>query len=167
MYYRGWDEWDHHSIVLEEGGVGLVKIGYKVTDLATARRHPQADRERGHGDESDRTGLVGFGEYAGPTTSVDAQGRPSRSIRSCTYGRERDLVDLVVGPAPDSRVAEQRVPADDPADKQRPEVVKVGQPDGPAPLLDGRRPASLILSTSTTRRTTPLCPGVNVRGRQS
>lgn len=28
--YKGWDEWDHHSLVLEEGGVGLVKLGFKV-----------------------------------------------------------------------------------------------------------------------------------------
>lgn len=30
LYYKGWDEWDHHSVVLEEGGVGLVKYGWKV-----------------------------------------------------------------------------------------------------------------------------------------
>lgn len=30
VYYKGWDEWDHHSVVLEEGGVGLVKFGWKV-----------------------------------------------------------------------------------------------------------------------------------------
>jgi len=30
VYYKGWDEWDHHSVVLEEGGVGLVKYGWKV-----------------------------------------------------------------------------------------------------------------------------------------
>ncbi|MDO5629810.1 MAG: catechol 2,3-dioxygenase [Mobilicoccus sp.] len=29
-YFKGWDEWEHHSIVLEEGGVGLVKLGYRV-----------------------------------------------------------------------------------------------------------------------------------------
>ncbi|MFV0461994.1 MAG: catechol 2,3-dioxygenase [Nostocoides sp.] len=29
VYYKGWDEWDHHSVVLEEGGVGLVKFGFK------------------------------------------------------------------------------------------------------------------------------------------
>ena len=36
IYYKGWDEFDHHSVVIEEGGVGLVKLGYKVertTDL--------------------------------------------------------------------------------------------------------------------------------------
>ncbi len=32
IYYKGWDEWDHHSVVLEEGGVGLVKLGFKVAD---------------------------------------------------------------------------------------------------------------------------------------
>jgi catechol 2,3-dioxygenase len=30
VYYKAWDEWDHHSVVLEEGGVGLVKFGFKV-----------------------------------------------------------------------------------------------------------------------------------------
>jgi catechol 2,3-dioxygenase len=33
-YYKGWDEWDHHSVVLEEGGAGLVKLGFKVSDPA-------------------------------------------------------------------------------------------------------------------------------------
>ena len=28
-HLKCWDEWDHHSLVLEEGGVGLVKAGYK------------------------------------------------------------------------------------------------------------------------------------------
>ena len=27
LYLKCWDEWDHHSLVLEEGGVGLVKLG--------------------------------------------------------------------------------------------------------------------------------------------
>ncbi|HEY0949508.1 catechol 2,3-dioxygenase [Nocardioides sp.] len=30
VYFKGWDEWDHHSLVLEEGGVGVVKFGFKV-----------------------------------------------------------------------------------------------------------------------------------------
>ena len=30
LHLKCWDEWDHHSLVLEEGGVGLVKLGYKV-----------------------------------------------------------------------------------------------------------------------------------------
>lgn len=34
VYYKGWDEWDHHSVVLEEGGVGLVELGFKVADPA-------------------------------------------------------------------------------------------------------------------------------------
>jgi catechol 2,3-dioxygenase len=32
VYYKAWDEYDHHSLVLEAGGVGLVKLGYKVSD---------------------------------------------------------------------------------------------------------------------------------------
>lgn len=38
VYLKAWDEFDHHSVVLEEGGVGLVKLGYKVhTDDDLAR----------------------------------------------------------------------------------------------------------------------------------
>jgi len=33
-YFKGWDEWDHHSFVIEEGGVGVVKVGFKTTDAA-------------------------------------------------------------------------------------------------------------------------------------
>ncbi len=29
-YFKCWDEYDHHSVVIEEGGLGLVKMGYKV-----------------------------------------------------------------------------------------------------------------------------------------
>jgi catechol 2,3-dioxygenase len=39
-YLKAWDEWDHHSVVLQEGGVGMVKFGYKVSspdDLANER----------------------------------------------------------------------------------------------------------------------------------
>lgn len=44
-YYKGWDEWDHHSVVLEEGGVGVVKIGMKVEkaeDLDLFEKRSQA-----------------------------------------------------------------------------------------------------------------------------
>lgn len=34
MLLKGWDEWDHHSLVLEEGGVGLNKLGFKVQHSA-------------------------------------------------------------------------------------------------------------------------------------
>lgn len=43
-YFKGWDEWDHHSVVLEEGGVGLVKMGFKVRsadDLVEYERKSQ------------------------------------------------------------------------------------------------------------------------------
>lgn len=30
VYFRGWDEWEHHSVVLREEGVGVQKFGYKV-----------------------------------------------------------------------------------------------------------------------------------------
>lgn len=29
IYLKGWDEWDHHSVVLQEGGVGVEKLGFK------------------------------------------------------------------------------------------------------------------------------------------
>jgi catechol 2,3-dioxygenase len=34
LFLKGWDEWDHHSLVLEEGGVGAIKFGFKVWDPA-------------------------------------------------------------------------------------------------------------------------------------
>lgn len=44
IYLKAWDEFDHHSLVLEEGGVGLVKLGYKVEsddDLAQIEQRAQ------------------------------------------------------------------------------------------------------------------------------
>jgi catechol 2,3-dioxygenase-like lactoylglutathione lyase family enzyme len=44
LHLKCWDEWDHHSLVLEEGGVGLVKLGYKCQtpeDLAKFERRSQ------------------------------------------------------------------------------------------------------------------------------
>jgi catechol 2,3-dioxygenase len=29
IHLKGWDEFDHHSVVLEEGGAGLAKLGFK------------------------------------------------------------------------------------------------------------------------------------------
>jgi catechol 2,3-dioxygenase len=29
-YFKCWDEYDHHSVIIENGGLGLVKMGYKV-----------------------------------------------------------------------------------------------------------------------------------------
>lgn len=34
VFFKGWDEWDHHSVVIEEGGVGAIKFGFKVWDPA-------------------------------------------------------------------------------------------------------------------------------------
>ena len=45
LFLKAWDEWDHHSVVLEEGGVGIVKVGYKVAkedDLAVYEKRIQA-----------------------------------------------------------------------------------------------------------------------------
>lgn len=29
LYFKAWDEWDHHSVILEQGGAGVVKFGFK------------------------------------------------------------------------------------------------------------------------------------------
>ena len=50
LYLKCWDEWDHHSLVLEEGGVGLVKLGYKVEnpDAMTTVRAARPAVRRDH-----------------------------------------------------------------------------------------------------------------------
>ena len=45
VYYKGWDEWDHHSVVIEEGGVGFVRTGFKAEkpeDVADVETKAQA-----------------------------------------------------------------------------------------------------------------------------
>jgi catechol 2,3-dioxygenase len=52
LLLKAWDEWDHHSVVLEEGGVGLVKLGYKVAredDLVQYEKRIQASAARPSG----------------------------------------------------------------------------------------------------------------------
>jgi catechol 2,3-dioxygenase len=63
LYLKCWDEWDHHSLVLEEGGVGLVKLGYKVeSPEAMTEFESRAQQVRGdhrpvlRGGEPDRRG---------------------------------------------------------------------------------------------------------------
>ena len=62
VYLKSWDEQDHHSVVIEEGGVGLVKLGYKVTssdDLAAFEKRIQqfgATTERMSAGENLKTG---------------------------------------------------------------------------------------------------------------
>ena len=44
-YFKGWDEWDHHSLVIEEGGVGFGRAGYKcerADDIADIERRATA-----------------------------------------------------------------------------------------------------------------------------
>ena len=44
LYLKGWDEWDHHSLVLEQGDGGLLAMGWKVRDddmLATVEKAAQ------------------------------------------------------------------------------------------------------------------------------
>lgn len=44
-YLKAWDEYDHHSIVLEQGGSGLARLGYKCEapeDLAVIERRAQS-----------------------------------------------------------------------------------------------------------------------------
>ena len=45
-YFKGWDEWDHHSVVLEEGGVGYVRCGFKCAtadDVASVEKRAVAN----------------------------------------------------------------------------------------------------------------------------
>lgn len=45
VFLKGWDEFDHHSILLEEGGVGVTKFGFKVrrsSDLDEFEKKAQA-----------------------------------------------------------------------------------------------------------------------------
>ncbi|PBC51875.1 catechol 2,3-dioxygenase [Rhodococcus sp. ACS1] len=57
VFLKAWDEHDHHSVVLEQGGAGLVKLGYKcetVDDLATFEKKVQqfgcSTERMSHGD---------------------------------------------------------------------------------------------------------------------
>lgn len=47
LYCKAWDEYDHHSVVLEEGGVGLVKLGYKVERSTDLDAYEQACQQFG------------------------------------------------------------------------------------------------------------------------
>ncbi|HVE26849.1 MAG TPA: catechol 2,3-dioxygenase [Sporichthya sp.] len=47
LYLKAWDEFDHHSVVLEEGGVGMVKMGYKVETDEDLSTYENAAREFG------------------------------------------------------------------------------------------------------------------------
>jgi catechol 2,3-dioxygenase len=56
VYYKGWDEWDHHSVVLESGGVGLVKLGFKVSDPSDIEQIEKASQAFGAVTERMSTG---------------------------------------------------------------------------------------------------------------
>ncbi|MEZ5231183.1 MAG: hypothetical protein R2749_00475 [Acidimicrobiales bacterium] len=47
LYLKGWDEYDHHSVVLEEGGVGAVKFGFKVSHAADLEQYERALQQFG------------------------------------------------------------------------------------------------------------------------
>ncbi len=47
LYLKAWDEYDHHSVVLEEGGVGLVKLGYKCESSDDLEVHEDKSRRFG------------------------------------------------------------------------------------------------------------------------
>lgn len=56
LYFKGWDEWDHHSVVLEEGGVGVNKIGMKVRRPEDLDFYENRSRELGFSSERMSTG---------------------------------------------------------------------------------------------------------------
>ncbi len=47
LYFKAWDEWDHHHLVLEEGGAGLAKFGFKVSGLDELERLEKGMRNFG------------------------------------------------------------------------------------------------------------------------
>ncbi|WP_214371403.1 catechol 2,3-dioxygenase [Pseudonocardia sp. H11422] len=57
LHLKCWDEYDHHSLVLEEGGVGLVKLGYKCQDEEDLVRYEKRAQQFGA-----TTGRVSAGE---------------------------------------------------------------------------------------------------------
>jgi catechol 2,3-dioxygenase len=57
LHLKCWDEYDHHSLVLEEGGVGLVKLGYKVENDDDLVRYEKRAQQFGC-----TTGRVSAGE---------------------------------------------------------------------------------------------------------
>jgi catechol 2,3-dioxygenase len=57
LHLKCWDEYDHHSLVLEEGGVGLVKLGYKVESVADLEEYERRAQQFGV-----TTGRVSKGE---------------------------------------------------------------------------------------------------------
>ena len=64
LYLKCWDEWDHHSLVLEEGGVGLVKLGYKCrprTTWPSSRSAPSSSARRPDGSARGENLTVGDG----------------------------------------------------------------------------------------------------------
>ena len=57
LFLKCWDEWDHHSLVLEEGGVGLVKVAYKCQTAGDLEQFEQRAQRFGAS-----TGRVSKGE---------------------------------------------------------------------------------------------------------
>lgn len=41
LFLKAWDEWDHHHLVLEPGGAGLAKLGFKVASADDLERLEQ------------------------------------------------------------------------------------------------------------------------------
>ena len=86
LYLKCWDEWDHHSLVLEEGGVGLVKLGYKCQSAADLERFEQRSQRFGATTSRVHTAVKISPHYEGPVVYVpDA----SRSVSVSSAGRAR------------------------------------------------------------------------------
>ncbi len=58
VFFKGWDEWDHHSVVLEEGGVGVIKYGFKVQFSEDIDKIEDAAKEFGSKHERFSAGEV-------------------------------------------------------------------------------------------------------------
>ena len=161
LWLKCWDEWDHHSLVLEEGGVGLVKLGYKVESPEAMADYESRAQKFGvtTGRFSKGENLtVGDGvrltlpsehaielytemEYAGTETgAINPEAWP-RNLRG--VGREEPLENLYGPEDVDSALAAfqavepnlwlEETPAASPA----PDAPAVESPEIPAPA-DGR-----------------------------
>jgi catechol 2,3-dioxygenase len=63
-YFKAWDEYDHHSVVIEPGGVGMVKLGMKCAspdDLEAFERNVTAFGASSQRMSRDETFAVGEG----------------------------------------------------------------------------------------------------------
>lgn len=86
---KAWDEWDHHSLVLTETGVGLEKLGYKVSNVDDLARYE--NRIQAFGCTSER---MSKGDNAGVGDGVRFEAPSGHTIEIYS---EIEFTDTAVG----------------------------------------------------------------------